>query len=494
MPKHTIRRLVLVAFLAALATPALAAPIVTTDQGALTGATDNGVDSYKGIPYAAPPVGDLRWRAPQPGPHWRAPRDAAAFGAVCPQHVTEGPIARANLLQSEDCLSLNVWTPAQHAGGKLPVMVWIHGGGFTQGGASVPRYDGAQLARRGVVLVSFNYRLGRLGFFPHPALDDANFGLLDQIAALGWVKRNIAAFGGDPANVTVFGESAGGISVDLLMIAPLAKGLFAKAISESGGLFGPMATIADARKGALDFAAKLKATDLAALRAASVAQVLAADDDDDDDGPVIDGKVVTEDPMAAFVDGRAAGIPYLTGTNSDEGAELRDGQTDWVAKPFGDKLPALRALYEKDGKLSDDDFHRRLFSDRFFAGPTSRLAAHAGPPVHVYRFAFRNALTRGRGEAGVRHGGELGFVFGFGPLAVFAPPQDIAVQDRMQLYWTNFARTGDPNGPGLPLWPTFEGPSPQTLVIDDTTHPVADFRKAQFNAALRLWSQPAAVP
>ncbi len=204
---------------------------VTIDQGPLTGATDNGIDIYKGIPYAAPPIGDLRWRGPQPGPHWTAPRDATVFGPICPQHATEGLIARANLPQSEDCLSLNIWTPG---GTKRPVMVWIHGGGFTQGGASIPRFDGAQLARRGVVLVSFNYRLGRLGFFPHPALADANFGLLDQIAALQWVKRNIAAFGGDPANVTIFGESAGGVSVQMLMTSPLAKGLFAKAISRSG--------------------------------------------------------------------------------------------------------------------------------------------------------------------------------------------------------------------------------------------------------------------
>lgn len=470
-----MRFLVLLAALL-FAAPAAAAPQVTIAQGTLSGASADGIDSYKAIPYAAPPVGELRWQAPQPGPHWSGMRDATAFGPICPQHATEGLVARANLPQSEDCLSLNVWTPG---GGKRPVMVWIHGGGFTQGGASVPLFDGTALARHGVVLVSFNYRLGRLGFFPHPALADANFGLLDQIAALQWVKRNIAAFGGDPNNVTVFGESAGGVSVDLLMTSPLARGLFAKAISESGGLFDPTTKIADARKGALAFAAKLNANDLAALRAASVDAILTADDGDD--GPVIDGKVVLADPRDAFAAGRQAAIPYLTGSNSAEGAML-NGDTAWLTKPLGGRLADVRKLYDP---VSDLEFAQQFFNDRFMAGPTHLLAASAArrAPAYVYSFGFLNARAHARGETGVPHGGEMAFVFGFGPLAAFAPPQDTAAVDMMQLYWTNFAKTGDPNGAGLPVWPRFEGAHPATLVIGDKTEAVPDFRKAQFDAA-----------
>jgi para-nitrobenzyl esterase len=459
-----------------LATPALAAPQVVIDQGTLTGATNASIDSYKNIPYVAPPIGDLRWAAPQPGPHWTAPRDATAFGPICPQHATEGLVARANLPQSEDCLTLNVWAPG---GKKLPVMLWIHGGGFTQGGASVPLYDGAGLAHRGVVLVTFNYRLGRLGFFPHPALDDTNFGLLDQIAALQWIKRNIAAFGGDPGNVTIFGESAGGVSVDMLMSSPLAKGLFARAISESGGLFESTTKVADARKGALDFAAKLGAQDIAALRAASVDAVLKADDGDD--GPVIDGKVILEDPRDAFAAGHQAAIPYLTGTNSAEGILLGTQNADWLTKPLGDRLAAVRKLYDPVG---DAQFAQALFSDKFMAGPTDALARAAAPraPAYVYRFGFLNARAHMRGDTGVPHGGEMAFIFGFGLLAAFAPPQDLAAVGMMQAWWTNFAKTGDPNGAGAPVWPRFEGAHPQTLVIEDKTTPVADFRKAQFDA------------
>jgi para-nitrobenzyl esterase len=466
-------------FLAALfcTAPAIAAPQTVTDQGPLTGTTDNGVDGYKNIPYVAPPVGDLRWRAPQPGLRWTAPRDATALGPACPQHVTEGSsLARANLPQNEDCLSLNVWTPG---GKKLPVMLWIHGGGFTQGSAALPRFDGTALAHHGVVVVSFNYRLGRLGFFPHPALNDANFGLLDQIAALQWVRRNAAAFGGDPDNITIFGESAGGESVDMLMTSPLAKGLFAKAISESGGLFEPVTKIADARKGALDFATKLKAASMADLRAASVAQVLAADDDDD--GPVLDGKVLLEDPRDAFAAGHMAPIPYLTGTNSDEGSQIGPDNSDWLIKMLGDKLATVRKLYDTP---DDMEFRRQIFSDRFFAGPTRQLAGDAArhANVFVYRFGFLNARAHMRGETGVPHGGEMVFVFGFGPFAGIAPPQDTATSDMMQRYWTNFARTGNPNGGDLPGWPRYEGHSPSTLVIEDTTHAVPDFRKAQMDA------------
>ncbi|HEY4942102.1 MAG TPA: carboxylesterase family protein [Rhizomicrobium sp.] len=485
-----------------LASPATAAPQVTIAQGTLAGTSDTGIDAYKNIPYARPPLGLWRWRSLQAGPRWSGVRDASAFGPICPQEA-QGLVARANLPQSEDCLTLNVWAP--QGGAKHPVMVWIHGGGFSQGGASVPLYDGAALARRGVVVVSFNYRLGRLGFFvlpeltqEHPGEDFANYGLLDQIRALEWVKQNIASFGGDAANVTVFGESAGGVSVDILMTSPRARGLFARAISESGPALGGVVSLGDAQRDGLAFAAKLGASGpgaLKKLRAAGVAQILAAGDEEID--PILDGTLLREDVAVAFAKGHAAAIPYLTGTNSDEGAMLNGDSAEWLTKPLGDQLASVRALYETGGKLSDTDFGRLLFNDHLFAASARLLAgfaARAGAPSYVYRFGFLSARAHMRAETGVPHGGEMSFVFGFGPLAPFAPPQDVAVEDRMQAYWTNFARSGDPNGPGLPLWPKFSGPAPSTLVIDDKTEAVPDFRKAQLDVALRQWSLKTGMP
>jgi para-nitrobenzyl esterase len=235
------------------ALPAWAQPQASIAQGALSGTSEGTISEFKGIPFAAPPVGALRWRAPQPASGWQGTRDASAFGPICPQPNLPG---RLVLPQSEDCLSLNVWTPNSAPGAKLPVMVWIYGGSFVSGGSAFPIYDGVELAQHGVVVVTLNYRLGWLGFFNHPALaaanpgESGNFGLLDQIAALQWVQKNIAAFGGDPANVTIFGESAGGMSVNDLTVSPAARGLFAKAISESGLGLWTIGTAAKARQDA----------------------------------------------------------------------------------------------------------------------------------------------------------------------------------------------------------------------------------------------------
>jgi para-nitrobenzyl esterase len=462
-----------------LAAPAAAAT-VTIDQGTLSGTSAAGIDAYKAIPYAAPPTGPLRWRSPQAPPHWHGTRDATAFGPACAQTVTEESMKRANLPQSEDCLSLNVWTPGA---GRHPVMVWIHGGGFTEGSAALPRFDGTQIAHRGVVLVSFNYRLGRFGFFAHPALTEGpDFGLEDQVAALAWVKHNIAAFGGDPANVTIFGESAGGDSVTLLMTIPAAKGLFAKAISESGSvLFG--ATKRDAaRKDALAAGDKLHASTIDALRAASTAEILSTGDDSS--GPIVDGEFLAEDVPQSFAHGHFTPVPLLIGNNSGEGLMLSaTDDTDWLVKPLGDQLASVRALYGAD--LPERDFRRELFNDRFFRGSTHLIAGYASrtAPTYVYDFGFLADVLKRRGETSVRHGGELPFVFGLGPLASFAPQQDTAMVDTIQNYWTSFAKTGDPNGAGLAPWPKYEGAHPQTLVVGDETKAVFDFRKAQLDAA-----------
>jgi para-nitrobenzyl esterase len=466
MQNLPMRTAILVSLLVLLVAPALAdAPRVTIESGPITGTVANDVAVFKGIPYAAPPVGALRWKAPEPVANWTAPRDASTFGPICPQHVTNGMGPLANLAQSEDCLTLNVWSPDVH--GKMPVMLWIHGGGFDSGASSLPRFDGASLAAHGVVVVSFNYRLGRLGFLALPGSPSANFGLLDQIAALNWVRRNIAVFGGDPDHVTIFGESAGGMSVDALMVSPLSIGLFAGAISQSAPSLNATETLADARKDADAFAAKLGGIE--GLRTASVAQILGADaDTEHETNLIVDGATLTDDIAASFATGPVAKVPYLTGTDSDEGAII-----------------------------GGDAVVRDRFNDAQFAGPTRLLAGYVagtGSPAYVYRFAFMPDVLKRRGAPGVPHGGEIAFVFGFGPLAPFAPPQDTATLTMMQSYWTNFAKTGDPNGPGLPLWPKFEGRSPATLVIDDKTAVVPDFRKAQTDLTLKDWSRKTGHP
>ncbi len=281
------------------------------------------------------------------------------------------------------------------------------------------------------------------------------------------------------------------------MVSPLARGLFARAISESGALFGT-ATLADAQPSAAAFARRLGATGsdaLATLRSASVDSILAAQGDGT--GPVVDGALLQEDIAVAFAEGHMVRVPYLTGTNSDEGSLLRGQTADFLTAPLGDRLPSVRALYETGGKISDADFARLLFNDFAFAATSRLLAgfvARSGSPAYVYRFQFMPLILRARHAPGVMHGGELAFVFGFGPLGVFAPPRDLAVRDLVQAYWTNFAKTGDPNGAALPEWPRFEGTAPATLVIDDTTRAVPDFRKRETDVPLGLWSRQTGLP
>ncbi len=307
---------------------ALAADVVRIDSGGLSGVAADDVVSFKGIPFAAPPVGDLRWRPPAPPAPWPGVRAATAYGAVCMQKISAdnglgpGPA-------SEDCLTLNVFTPVGKTGPALPVMVWIHGGGLVNGSGTAALYDGSALARQGVVVVTINYRLGRFGFFAHPALTAeqrgaalANYGLMDQIAALKWVRRNIARFGGDPGNVTIFGESAGGLSVNRLMMMRQARGLFHKAIVESGAGRERGETLARAEQAGAAFAAKLGVTapDPAKLRAIPADAIVAAGDLDliKGEAPILDGVLLTENPSAAFAAGRVARVPYLIGSNSLE--------------------------------------------------------------------------------------------------------------------------------------------------------------------------------
>jgi len=506
-----MRRVLAIVAALLLAAPALAAASqITIEQGALNGDSEDGIAVFRGIPFAAAPVGPLRWRAPQAAPRWTGVRDASTFGPICPQSKTA---RTADLKQSEDCLSLNVWTPDPH--GKLPVMVWIYGGSFRTGGSAMHIYDGTDLAKHGVVVVSFNYRLGVLGFLDVSALGQnipgepaANFGLMDQIAALKWVRANIARFGGDPANVTVFGESAGAMSVNDLMVSPAARSLFAKAISESGlGLFATW-TKAEAQATANAFAAHHAASGAGALdilRALSPRDIVADEGRGGtgrDVGPVVDGQIIPEQVPAAFAKGAIAKVPYLTGWNSNEASLMRSlgDTTQSVLAQLGEHAAEIRASYEKAGKLSDDEFAAQLFDDDVFGIGAQGLAGYvaaAGQPSYVYHFAYVAENFRSRFK-GVDHAGEIPYVFGTRgldlSLLVRALTGGITDNDQkviaeIQTYWTNFAKTGNPNASGLTEWPRFQ-PGHTTLVVDNSGFAArADFRRAELAVGFAGWSK-----
>jgi para-nitrobenzyl esterase len=502
-----MRRFALALGIACLAAwPAWAQPQIQIPQGTLSGAGIGSVSVFKGIPFAAPPVGHLRWRAPQAPANWTGMRDATAFGPVCPQQKRQTDARSLPLPESEDCLTLNVWTPNAAPTAKLPVMVWIYGGAFVMGGSAFPVYDGIELAQHGVIVVTLNYRLGRLGFFAHPALaaenrsePGVNFGLLDQIAALQWVKNNIAAFGGDPSNVTIFGESAGGISVNDLIVSPPARGLFAKAISESGLGLQLDPTLQKAQDQGAEFAGRMNATGspsdtLAKLRALTVDQIL--DDQTKSGGvsPIVDGTVLPDQPTALYAAGKVAPVPYLAGSNSNE-STLMDAfhlTTDDFLKGLGSTEATIRSVYEQDGKLSDDQFARQLYTDSVFAAGAQGLAnfmTKAGEPAYVYHFAYVAQNLR-LFVSGVQHGGEVAYVFGFTGLgedpnlakyAKLATDGDKSIAAMMENYWTDFAKAGNPNGAGLPQWDVTAPGTPQTLVVKDDTKTVQGFRKSQLS-------------
>jgi para-nitrobenzyl esterase len=435
---------------------------VHIDSGVLVGTASAGVESFKGIPYAAAPVGELRWRAPRAPSSWKQPRAAGDFGASCPQtpppRVPAGSGAEHT---SEDCLTLNVWAPSP-AVKSAPVMVWIHGGSNTQGTGAGVYYDGSAFARDGVVLVTINYRLGLLGFFAHPALAreaaggaTANFGLLDQLAALAWVKRNIAALGGDPGNVTVFGESAGAEDTVALLASPASKGLFQKAIVESAPLDDEWPTLAEASSAGARTATALglsgdQAT-AAQLRAIPMQRLV--QDDLRGSTPVIDGVLLREAPLKALTDGVGIDVPLVIGTNGNEGSLL--GANPDLKYFDGINLAALRTLYGTPSE-SDAEVARRLFRDSRFAIPARRIAGHrAGTaPAYLYRFDYVLSLLRAR-RTGADHGSEIPYVFstwGVYPIS----ETDHSVTDVMHSCWVAFARGGAPTCKGAPAWPAYQ--------------------------------------
>jgi len=475
-----------------LAPAASAAPVVTVDSGALSGANAGGVDVYKGIPYAAPPVGPLRWMPPAPPASWHGTRDATAYGAICPQPKRpDGALAAgAGLAQSEDCLSLNVWTPAgaHHA----PVMVWIHGGAHRFGSGASPLYDGTRFAQDGVVLVTLNYRLGLLGFFAHPALTNeagadaplGNYGLMDQRAALQWVQRNIAAFGGDPSNVTVFGESAGGVDILYHLTAPSSRGLFAKAIVESGGGWGRGDSLADKEKDGADFAGAGATPDQ--LRAIPVEKTLSLPAALGF-GPFVDGRFVVEAPQHAFAQGHQQRVPLIIGSNSFE-ASLMQSFAIPPERFLSRMTPALRAAYAKAGNAgSDEALAQAVFTDSVMGAPAHWIAgkAAAGAPAYLYHFSYVASMQRGR-VAGARHGSEIPFVFATGDaiaarFGITISPDDGAMENLMHSCWVGFARTGAPQCAGQ-TWPAYTPARDELLEFGTSSGPVAHFREDQYDA------------
>jgi para-nitrobenzyl esterase len=490
---------------------------VKVEGGLVQGAVDDGLTVYRGIPFAAPPVGNLRWRAPQPVVKWAGVKETVKFAPACIQGMMMGPRG-SGPAPSEDCLYLNIWSPAKSPRDRVPVFVWIYGGGFAGGATSIPTFSGEKLARKGVVLVSIAYRVGQMGFFVHPELSaetknrvSGNYGLLDMIAGLQWIQKNIAAFGGDPHRVTIFGESAGGIAVSMLCASPLARGLFHGAISQSGGSFGPprpstmpgenMKRLADAERSG---EATLKTAGVASI---AEARKLPPDKLSGGGGrgqggrdtggrgqaarggggpaglsnwPIIDGWVIPDDQYKLYESKRYNDVPVLIGYNSDEGLSFSPPRTpeDYIASvksrfgPFADKL--IAAYPPGTGTVAKTA--RDLMRDAVFGWHTwiwARLQSKTGKSKVFYYYFDQHpdypadSPQAGRGSP---HGQEVAYVFQHLNPNQQPTKSDEAVSEAMATYWTNFAKFGDPNGPGLPKWPAFSDANPVLMYFAQTPH------------------------
>ncbi|MDO8910721.1 MAG: carboxylesterase family protein [Phenylobacterium sp.] len=475
--------------LALVAAPALAQSVKATVEGGVIVGTETPTAAiYRNIPYAAPPIGPQRWAPPARVVPWAGERDGTKAGVSCMQTMRADGAPNsgsANGPMSEDCLQLNVFAPK--GARKAPVMVWLHGGSHRYGAGWI--YDGSNFARDGVVLVAINYRLGPLGYFAHPALTQqagagmvGNYGLMDQIAALEWVKRNIRTFGGDPANVTVFGESAGGASTLALLAARRSKGLYQKAVVQSGGGWGAPTTLADKEAEGVKAAAALGLTAPAAdqLRAVPAADLIAKAQGDF--GPFVDGRLMKQTPAQAFAAGRANDVPLIIGSNSGEDSLM--SEFGLGAAAVGKALPqAVRTVYAQEAAQSDEVLGRAVFTDRAFGAPARWTAAKAakGKPAWLYHFSyvgsrFRPMVTR------AFHAAEIQYVFEYWgrrtPLSMIKP-DDQAMATLMHGCWVAFAKTGKPDCAG---WPAYDPKSDQLMEFGAPSGVRTNFRKSRLDA------------
>jgi len=477
---------------------------VHLDSGSVSGnpVDDFGVRAFKGIPFAAPPVGDLRWRAPQPAAHWDGVRKAEQFASNCtagggggrgggkgkgPGGGDKGPapakaaVAPAGPAPSEDCLYANVWTPAKAAGDRLPVMVWIYGGGFTGGSGAEARYDGEALAKKGIVVVTYNYRLGMFGFLAHPELTkesghnaSGNYGFMDFAAVLRWVQKNIGAFGGDPRKVTIAGESAGAIAVSSMVGSPEGKGLFQRAIAQSGawmGLsIGKMRTLEQAEEGGKRAVGTHSIAELRAMSTQEVAQAVTGVQA----GVIVDGWMVPEDQSLTFLKGKQNDVDILIGSNQDEGTFFAGGATSAEAaksrarQTYADLADDFLKLYpaDTDAEAVASGLMRSRDETAWHMRTWAQLQAKRGKKAYLYYFTH---VPPGSGARGATHTAELPYMFNNPPANDSWMVLDHKLADMMSSYWANFIATGDPNGKGLPVWNAYSAKNDsQAMVFGDT--------------------------
>lgn len=495
-------------FLFAAAAFAATGPVVTVTGGQIRGRVlPPGVTAYKGVPFAAPPVGDLRWRAPKPVAAWQGVREADRFSAACIQNLgrSHDPWTTEFMHQgdiSEDCLYLNVWTAAKNSNAKRPVFVWIYGGGFNEGSTAVAAYDGEELARKGLVVVSMNYRVGVLGFLAHPDLTresdvkaSGNYGLLDQLAALDWVHKDIAVFGGDPGRVTIAGQSAGAMSVHALTASPLARGLFHRAIAESGSGVGRRSRkLADAEQDGVKFANAKGAHSISELRAMTPAQVTARIDGAQFRfGPVVDGWFLPEDIGDVFAHGKQNDVPALTGLTADEGSSAptygklsAEEYEKQVRQRFGDLADEFLKLYPVSAQ-KDSARDQGLVSMYLWAKNRATTAK-----TKVYTYYWDHPEPGPKEEIfGAFHTSEVPYVFNSLKNSDRPwTPADRKIAEMMTSYWANFAANGDPNGKGLTTWPAFDANRVVTMELGDQTGPRPVAEQTKLELFERYFARP----
>jgi para-nitrobenzyl esterase len=510
------RNLTLLAFVFAVALSGFAFATddgIKVDGGLISGTLADGVRSYKGIPFAAPPVGELRWKAPQPVVPWSGVRKCDTFGPECPQ----SPYPAASLYysppqkQSEDCLYLNVWTAAGPSD-KRPVMVWIHGGGLTRGSGATRTYDGTAFAKKGVVLVTLNYRLGPLGYLAHPDLtaesgqhSSGNYGVLDQIAALKWVQKNIAAFGGDPRTVTIFGESAGSWSVNVLVATPLSKGLFHRAIGESGGTFGAMTDLKkdrdklmSAEKMGANFAKAAGADSIEALRALPAEKIIDVFNNDTEGkkfrtSPTVDGWVLPDEIRNIFAQGKQNDVPVIVGSNANEMTTLTLPATvpktieDYrkrIATQYGEMVKDFDAVYPVKSDADVAAAYLGVVRDVTFTLPMrtwARMTATGRSKAYLYSFSHVPPNPNSK-YLGAYHAGEIAYVFSnLNPQNKLLQEVDHKLAETISTYWVNFAKTGNPNGKGLPNWAPYNAKDEPYMDFGDAVQLRNHLLKAQLD-------------